>query len=484
VHSGACFASARPRYGGTLRVMMQARVESLDPRDFPADFAHSAATAHLLSLAYERLVGMDERGEPQPELASSWEHSLDYRFWDFKLRPSVKFHDGAPLTARDVALSLQSFPARAVLAVGADVVRIESEPYTRDFLFRLAEWRYAIVKVPADPSQRSAPEWPVGTGPFQLTSFVAGASAGFSAFAEHWAGRPLVDAVRVTLGVSQREQAIAVEVGNADIGELSPADYRRAVQSERRSWSSLPVEVIALIRSPRFSGRRDAQLVEALSRAIDRASIHSVLLQKQGEVSAALLPQWLSGYAFLFDAARDLDRARQLASALEPSRRNLAVGYPAQDALLQSIAERIAVNGREAGLTVQTRSLEAATDGALTPLLLVRYRIPAAQPALAMNAFFNTLRQEPADLRNSPRTAEGMFEEEKSNVGLFDLIPIAHLPVMFGLSPRVRNWMPTRLGEWRLADVWIDEGAVQGDDRRADEKDRGQAGKPVSREKP
>ena len=37
-----------------------------------------------------------------------------------------------------------------------------------------------------------------------------------------------------------------------------------------------------------------------------------MLLQRQGEVSGALLPQWLSGYAFLFPTATDLARARAL----------------------------------------------------------------------------------------------------------------------------------------------------------------------------
>ena len=72
-----------------------------------------------------------------------------------------------------------------------------------------------------------------------------------------------------------------------------------------------PVRVLALVFSPRFD---DARAREALALAVDRSAIHSVLLQRQGEVSGALLPQWLSGYAFLFPATADLGRARQLAA--------------------------------------------------------------------------------------------------------------------------------------------------------------------------
>ena len=42
----------------------------------------------------------------------------------------------------------------------------------------------------------------------------------------------------------------------------------------------------------------------------------NVLLQKQAEPSAALLPNWLSGYAFLFESPMNLERAKEIRSAL------------------------------------------------------------------------------------------------------------------------------------------------------------------------
>ena len=44
----------------------------------------------------------------------------------------------------------------------------------------------------------------------------------------------------------------------------------------------------------------------ALALAGDRSASHAVLFQRQGEISGALLPQWLSGYAFLFSAGQRL----------------------------------------------------------------------------------------------------------------------------------------------------------------------------------
>ena len=79
---------------------------------------------------------------------------------------------------------------------------------------------------------------------------------------------------------------------------------------------------------------------EAVALSIDRGAIYNVLLQKQGEISGALLPLWIGGYSFLFATERDVSRARQLASPP----RTLAFAYDRQDAMMRAIGERIAVN--------------------------------------------------------------------------------------------------------------------------------------------
>jgi hypothetical protein len=79
--------------------------------------------------------------------------------------------------------------------------------------------------------------------------------------------------------------------------------------------------------------------------------IVNVLAQRKGEAAFSLLPQWLSGYAFLFQSAPDVPRAKQLASALRLG--PISLSYPANDAFLRSVAERVALNARDAGITIQ-----------------------------------------------------------------------------------------------------------------------------------
>jgi peptide/nickel transport system substrate-binding protein len=61
-----------------------------------------AATAQV----YEQLVDIDSNLAIVPQLARTWK-PLDPTTWEFELRPDVRFHDGAPLTAEDVVFSIE-----------------------------------------------------------------------------------------------------------------------------------------------------------------------------------------------------------------------------------------------------------------------------------------------------------------------------------------------------------------------------------------
>ena len=470
-------ASTRPRYGGTLRVMMQQRVDSLDPREIPAESQRAAATGRLLSQVYERLVRLDEKGQPQPELAISWTHSPNFKSWEFKLRPNVKFHDGTLLTPGIVAGRLQLLSNDATAAVVGDTLRIESTNALPNLPYELTLWRNAIFKVSSEGQTASL----VGTGPFKLGEFFPGRNATFIANEDHWAGRAFVDRIEVEMGANLREQAIAHELGKADIVELGPTEFRRATQAGRRAWASSPVELLAIwfriysAIAPTFNPVR-----EAISLSIDRASIHTVLLQRQGEPAAALLPQWLSGYAFVFTTDRDLDRARQIWKGIAAPPASISIDFDAKDMLLQAIAERMVVNAREAGIPLRIGRNSELDRSSAPDAMLVRIPFSNESPATALRQVtLSTYPQIVFEYR-ADYDVEKTYTIETGIIRIHHVIPIAHLPLMYGLSPRVKNWMPTRMGEWRLADVWIEQTQ---ESKTTQEKERGQAGVPVPREK-
>jgi ABC-type transport system substrate-binding protein len=275
-------------------------------------------------------------------------------------------------------------------------------------------------------------------GAFAITRWEGGHHAVYSAEENAPGGRPFLDSVDIQMGRSMRDRAI--EAGRAEIVELAPGDLPR-VPSGQRIWTSSPVRVVALVFSPKVD---DARVREALALAINRTAIHNVLLQKQGEISGALLPQWVSGYAFLFPAAADVARARSLVSALPPTARALTLA--SADRLM---AERIAVNARDAGLSVTVVPPTATAD-----VRLAQARVAFATPAQALPVIAAAFGLPEPARADSPDT---LYAAERALLDGFRVVPLFHVPDLYAVSPRVKGGPGiTPLGEWRFDSLWID----------------------------
>jgi ABC-type transport system substrate-binding protein len=409
-------AATRPRYGGTLRMEMRERMATVEP------------SARIGSLIFDRLIRFDDNGKPQPALALSWQSDAAQKRWEFRLRPGVKFHDGYPLTAAAVSGALQRLmgPGTSVAVSGESVV-VQSERPLPGLLADLA-------RPPASIAARGTDGALVGTGPFRVARFEADHRLSLAAFEEHWSGRPFVDTVEIEMGRSTRDQLIDLQVGRADIVELGPSSYNAA-----NKWTSSPVELIALVFG------QDTRLREAIAICIDRGAMNTVLLQRQGVVTGALLPQWLSGWAFLFPAGRDLARARQLAAEVPPAERTLPLSYDASDARARILAERIAVNARDAGITLQV------TSQPRSELRLARARFSSFDTARAL--------EELAAGLGLGEVRGGSYAAERAALEGFRVVPLFHLPDAYGIGPKVKLWTKagvSRIGILQLADVWLE----------------------------
>lgn len=280
-------------------------------------------------------------------------------------------------------------------------------------------------------------------GSFTIAQWDAGRKAVFEASETAVGGRPFLDRVEVELARPLREQAIDLELGKTDVVELGPNELRRPAAG-RKVRSSAPVRVLVLVFGPRVE---DARVREALSLAVDRGAIHRVLLQQQGEISGALLPQWLTGYAFVFPATADIARARALLSGVPAAARALTLA--ADDAALRPMAERIALNARDAGLAVTVGS--GAADARLAEI-----RIASTDPAHALAAAAAAVGANPPAHAASP---EALYAAEKAMLDGFRVVPLFHLPDVYGVSPKVKGGPGVSpLGEWRFENLWLEGG--------------------------
>jgi peptide/nickel transport system substrate-binding protein len=392
-------------------------------------------------------------------LAVSWQHDAQAKRWHFRLREGVKFSDGSLLTPETAALALQQLLGNTFdVSADSDSVVIQADHSLPDFPSQLASGRYFIFHTADDGSL-------TGTGPFRVAEWPADPSSKvvFAANELCWAGRPFVDKIELTMGADPQQQAYAIEFGQADVVELPASQVRHIAQRGVRTASSDPVDLFALRFDMARATVQDARLREAISLAIDRTSIADVVLQRQGVPAGGLLPNWISGYAFLFPSALNLARTKELLTATgrEVSRTSpLVLIYDSADGEARAVAERVAVNLKEAGIAVQ---LSGQTTGAATKppagdMRLVRQRIGSPDAAVALPALLDSLGEPSPPLE----TLEQAYAAERAPIDAFRVIPLVHVSESYGLSPQVRDWMAPRWGGWRLEDVWLEPAPAAG----------------------
>ena len=292
-------ARTRPHYGGTLRVEIEG-----DPWQRPNGLARR--------LVYDALTTLDSSGEVQAALATGWESdNADHR-WLFRLRQGVHFHDGSPLTATAVVQSLNldcpaNCPWTAVHAVGSTVVFTSDSPMPNlPALLARDEFLIALT-VTADGK---TPSGNIGTGPFQVASFNNGVLA-LAANESGWQGRPFADAIEIRAHRQVHEQWLDLSIGRADVVEV-PAEMIRQAQQQRLTLLVSPSAELLALEVTDGGALANPMLRAAVAASVDRSALSNVIFQKQGEATASVLPQSLTGFAFLFPVDRDLNKAHEL----------------------------------------------------------------------------------------------------------------------------------------------------------------------------
>jgi ABC-type transport system substrate-binding protein len=310
-----------------------------------------------------------------------------------------------------------------------------------------------------------------GSGAFRVSSWEAGKRAIFSANEDYREGRPFVDSIEIEMGRTAHERELDLELNKTDFAEIPAEQARQAADRGMRLSTSRPNELLALVFLKARGAAADARAREAIARCIDRAAIVNFILQKEGEPAGGLLPQWSSGTAFLFSTSPDAGSAKEIASHIAAPAK-LVLGYDSADTLEQSVAERIVVNAKEAGIALMSRAIPApgtppvhgtealANRTVHVDAQLVRLRMPSPVARVSLAAFVATLGPL-AGIADSPlpqsASPQDVYYSERSIMNSGLVVPLVWLPQVYGLSARVRDWTPPVAGEsWPLADVWLE----------------------------
>ncbi|WP_135467639.1 ABC transporter substrate-binding protein [Crenalkalicoccus roseus] len=327
----------------TLTMGVGAIVSSLDPHFYNVG-PNNAVAATLFS----RFLEADGQARIQPGLIEGW-RVVAPDTWEFRLRPGVRFHNGAEFTAEDVAFTIARLPTivnspgsfvtytraiRAVEAVDPLTVRIRTATPHPTLLVDLA--RIAVVSrrthEGAGTDDFNAGRAAIGTGPFRLVQHRPSDRIVMERFEGYWGERPSWQRVEYRMITSDPARTAALLAGDVDfIDQVPSADLARLRRDPRIVLSeidSLRNAFLALDHSrdgpsPFVAGPdgrplernplRDVRVRRALSLAIDRHAIVERVMEGNASPSMQFVGPGVFGHVPDLEVPRaDPEAARRL----------------------------------------------------------------------------------------------------------------------------------------------------------------------------
>ena len=241
----------------TLRFVPQANLANFDPIWGTQYVVRNASV-----LVWDTLYGIDSSFQPQRQMVESEEVSDDGLVWTFRLRPGLKFHDGAPVLGKDVVASLTRWSARDPMGLMLKAIQNEltavddktikwslKQPFPK-MLFALGKVNSPCAFIMPERIAKTDPfkqiEEYVGSGPmkFAKAEWVPGAKAVFEKFTDYvprqekasWmaGGKPmLIDRVEWVVMPDPATAAAALQNGEVDWWENPISDLVPVLKSNK-----------------------------------------------------------------------------------------------------------------------------------------------------------------------------------------------------------------------------------------------------------
>lgn len=282
----------------TVVMLIESSPANLDPR-----IGTDAQAEHIDALLFDALVKRDEHFGLQPFLAEKWENT-DPLTWTFHLRSGVHFHDGRPLTSRDVKWTIDSILNGAVITVKAgsytSVASIEApDPATVIFHLKKADPALplnlcdgAIGIVPYG-SGKDFFHHPVGSGPFRFVSQEMDRDVVIERADSYWAGLPQIARIRFEVTPDATTRALELQKGSADVASNAlSADLVYSLQHDPRlAIEEGPGTVLNyIVFNTRDPLLKDPRVRRAIALAIDRPLLIRSLWRGEARLAESLLP--------------------------------------------------------------------------------------------------------------------------------------------------------------------------------------------------
>jgi peptide/nickel transport system substrate-binding protein len=313
--AGAGCQPATARRGATVLFASGADLQSINP----------LLTLHPLARQVQRYVLLttlaryDSSLVPQPYLARSWEWSGDRRRLTLRLAAGLRWHDGAPTTARDVRWTLDAardpvvgYPRAAELAALLKIDAPDDSTVTLDFAAPQAGFpdvltdlailpAHLLERVPRDRLRRASwNEAPVGNGPFRFVAHEPNRRWVFAAnpdFPAALGGPPRLQRLIIVVVDEPATKLAALTAGELDFAGIQPAHAQFVARDPRLVVLSYPLlltyGIVLNTRRPPFASLDPRRRLDA---AVDRGAIVQGYLYGFGTAATSPVPPELPGY--------------------------------------------------------------------------------------------------------------------------------------------------------------------------------------------
>ncbi|GHG59919.1 ABC transporter substrate-binding protein [Sinomonas cellulolyticus] len=389
VQASGSASSAAAKQGGTLRIARPpaSKAETLDP-------ASSLSAYEYLGALYSRLVRLDESNTAQPDLAESWQMSKDAMTWTFSLRKGVKWHDGKPFSAKDVAYTIQHILDPAVKSPQAGVLApfIKGSSVTAkddttavftlttpnaEFVSLLAGYNcYIIPEGSADTIGKSG----IGTGPFKLDSFTAAGPGKIVRNEDYFGGKAKLDVIEFSSIADTQARVNALLAGQVDLISQTNLDYatsRTVIASagatvatvKNAQWYTVPM----LNTAAPFT---DPLIRRALAHAYNPKDVMQLAVNGNGTLGHNNPVPPSDAYRLDYGLEYDLDKSKALLKQAGMSTLAVEIYTSTYDSVLTPLALALKGSVADAGITLDVKNVSSDsyyTDIWMKKPLMVSY---------------------------------------------------------------------------------------------------------------
>lgn len=326
----------------TLRIATDGFIDSFNP--FTSFYLLPTNTFRYM---YENLVANDAKdGSITEGLATEWSTDDDGKVWTYSIRPDMKWSDGEPLTANDVAWTYTQMMENEDLAVAngslvenfekveapddATVVITLKNPQANNPGQEIPIVPEHIWSTIDNPGEFKNDANTVGSGPFQLESYEANKSVTLKANPNFWRGKPKLDGIQYRYYTNSDAQVQAVRSGEVDmITLLSPeqftalegADGVELNDGRGRRFNSISINSgLADAEGKEFGtgneALKDVKVRQAIRAGIDTETLRKQVMQDYAQPATSFIPSVYSTWALPADdpviTGFDVEKAKSL----------------------------------------------------------------------------------------------------------------------------------------------------------------------------